>query len=447
MKKNQVLVIAIIFISVVFFKSCSNQNTEAFVKPPFQTLNVLFLSFIINVDEVNFIELPNGGSISIPANVFVDANKKPIVGKVDLKYREFQNVADLILSGIPMVYDSAGKKNIFESAGMFEILGYQNNNPVYIKENTSLTITTASDYKESNYSAYLLDTVNKNWNYLGIAEAQNNFKKDSLEAFISQIPVQPLQPKKINSQSKLIDLDVNYSRFSELKHFHGLMWEYAEDDAKANFDETIYKENWADIKIARCEGQDNFIITLKNSKREVDIKVAPILTGKSYDKAMEKYQDAFANFENELVKKEKAASLAVAQKQFLRTMEVNQFGIYNWDRIFKQEDLLAIDADFKFNEKTVFDPKEVLIYLMVSDKNAIVQYDASSWNKFSFSPDENNKLIAILPDDKIAVFSSKEFKKLNIDKLYGTPKHTFELVIKPSKILSSQHLFDELKNI
>ena len=42
-----------------------------------------------------------------------------------------------------MVYDSAGTKRTFESAGMLDIKGFQNNEPVFINPKKVITIELA----------------------------------------------------------------------------------------------------------------------------------------------------------------------------------------------------------------------------------------------------------------------------------------------------------------
>lgn len=157
---------------------CSvDKSNMACIKQPFKNVNVPFHDFVLNASEEKTIELENGTSISIPANSFVDANGKMVSGEVNFQYREFHTAADIIASGIPMVYDSAGIKIQFESAGMFEINAKQGDKQVYIANGKNLQVSMASFKAGNNFNFYALDTLEKNWENIGSLSPTINQKK------------------------------------------------------------------------------------------------------------------------------------------------------------------------------------------------------------------------------------------------------------------------------
>ena len=130
------------------------------VKPVFSNTDVAFKHLVVNTEKGANFKLPNGTKITVPQDAFVDKNNKPIVGNVDLEYREFHNAAQILASGIPMTYDSAGVTHQFESAGMFEMRGFQHNEPVFIAQNKGIDVDMASFVKGDDFRFYYLDQTN-----------------------------------------------------------------------------------------------------------------------------------------------------------------------------------------------------------------------------------------------------------------------------------------------
>ncbi|HKC68013.1 MAG TPA: hypothetical protein VKG26_07265 [Bacteroidia bacterium] len=123
------IIIAII-IGVIWFNNKTNNN-EATEQIKLPTNTNLQDSFIVNTKKDTILVYKTGSQIKIPANAFVGKNGKEIKGTVKIKYREFHNVGEILLSDIPMTYDSAGKQMYFESAGMFDISANQDGNPFF----------------------------------------------------------------------------------------------------------------------------------------------------------------------------------------------------------------------------------------------------------------------------------------------------------------------------
>lgn len=130
------------------------------IKPVFSNTDVAFKHLVVEAEKGAEFRMPNGTVINIPQDVFVDKNNNKIVGKVDLEYREFHNGAEILASGIPMVYDSAGIKQQFESAGMFELRGFKHDEPVFLAAGKSIKVDMASFAVGNDYRFYYLDQTN-----------------------------------------------------------------------------------------------------------------------------------------------------------------------------------------------------------------------------------------------------------------------------------------------
>lgn len=113
-------------------------KNKAFIQTPSQKITIPNTKYKVNNNKNTTILHTSNTKIKIPKNSFVDKNGKDIIGDVTIEYKEMLDIGDVILSGIPMHYDSLGHSFNFESAGMFNIKGNQNNEPVYIKQNKKL---------------------------------------------------------------------------------------------------------------------------------------------------------------------------------------------------------------------------------------------------------------------------------------------------------------------
>ena len=131
--KNEIkIVLLTCFLSTLAVLNSCNSESKKIVKkhtkkefksnnnlyqPPIKGRNVKSVSFTFKAEEGVDHYLNTGSRVSIPKNSIVDANGKPVKGKVKIKCREFHSVKDIFLSGIPMrlnplVYQNNGTKVI-----------------------------------------------------------------------------------------------------------------------------------------------------------------------------------------------------------------------------------------------------------------------------------------------------------------------------------------------
>ncbi len=140
---------------------------EAFIQPAFKGFDVDFTSIWVNSGEAKNYTLPSGTILKIPACHFTSANGDEIQGKVEIRYREMNDGVDFAVSGIPMTYDSAGLEYLFESAGMFEVQGWQNGQKVFVNPYCPITIEQKTVSSDGKFNMYYLNTTNRNWQYIG----------------------------------------------------------------------------------------------------------------------------------------------------------------------------------------------------------------------------------------------------------------------------------------
>ncbi len=160
----------------------AQQSAQAFtkeyknIKPPIKGVNVVSTDYRLNPNINNTVTYKSGTQIYIPDNCFVDAEGNIIKGHVDFHYREFRDQAEMLVSGIPMGYDSAGVNNNFESAGMFEMLASQNGQEVFMNPERQVRMDFSSTNASPTFNFYNYDDETGNWDYRGKAGAPDQIK-------------------------------------------------------------------------------------------------------------------------------------------------------------------------------------------------------------------------------------------------------------------------------
>ncbi|MBK7817355.1 MAG: cell envelope integrity protein TolA [Sphingobacteriaceae bacterium] len=311
-------------------QNTKNTKSTKFINEPFEKIKVNNTSYKVDNSKGAEIKHPTGSKIKIPKSSFVNKAGEEIKGEVEILYREIHDQAEIIASGIPMRYDSAGKEFTFESAGMFEITGSQNGEPVFIKHDKPLTVEFNSTQTEDRFNQYLLDTVAKNWSYIkrdnpvlppqqqppNPAEAKQELKKleqkylpaiaaipkriDSVKVVYTkkieklEKPSQPIKPNKSAGRPQF-ELDVDYKEFPELSAFKNAVFEIGSES-------TNYKPEMKDITWSSAEIEEgpikgkNYILVLKLRQRVEKLVVYPVLSGNDFADASKKYEEKFEKY-------------------------------------------------------------------------------------------------------------------------------------------------------
>lgn len=318
-------------------KETGVSSKNNFVSPPSKKLNVPYNSYKVNAQKGGELAHHTKSKIKIPKNAFVNKTGHEIVGDVEIQYREFHDQADIIASGIPMQYDSAGTKYTFESAGMFDVKGYHNGEEVYLKQGKPITVELASRYTDDKYNQYYLDTVAHNWQVIKHdspqlnpepmppaqpAAKQQSQKETQLVKKIEHVPIQidsvktvyekkivalpapkqPAKPAKSMGRPQF-NLEVDFKDFPELSAFKNSVFEVGTENK--NYTKELHNITWssADISQGPQKGK-NYLLTLKYKNREEKLIVYPVLTGEDYEKAAAVYEKKFTEYNTLLDKRE-----------------------------------------------------------------------------------------------------------------------------------------------
>lgn len=321
-------------------RTSDTKSKTVFIKPPVSKLNIPYKSYKLKSEQGGTITHQShptgmGSKIIIPEKAFVNKNGQEIIGDIEIKYREFHNQADIIASGIPMSYDSAGVTSHFESAGMFDIRGYQNDEPVFINPKKTITVEFASQHAADRYNIYELDTIAQNWKYISrdnsllntknkisketaytnhhssignnkIEELQKQIdaipqkielEKSALTKKVNQLqkPVEPLKPTKATAGRPKFELEVDYKEFPELTAFKNAVFEVGSENK--NYKDNLTDITWSSAEISEGPKKgENYLLTLKLKNRTEKLVVYPTLSGADYEKAIDAYSKKFAYY-------------------------------------------------------------------------------------------------------------------------------------------------------
>jgi len=318
-----------------------DKSTNAFIKPIVKHTKSDYSKYKVNASKGGVINHPTKSKITIPQSAFVKKDGKEITGEVEIHYKEMHTIADVLVSGIPMRYDSAGQKQNFESAGMIDIKGFQNGEEVFIKPGKNLNVDMVSTKTGSQFNLYYLDTVAKEWKYIGkdkvvplnndashisiIAETavskevkviSENIQKldekivqvtEQKETKIAALPnpVEPKKPVASNKARKQFVLDVDYKQYPELKSFDGCVFEVGEENTHYSNEFNLIQ--WSDAIItAGTQKRKNYTLNLTAGYRKEKLIVYPVFTGKKLDEQNALYNSKLKEYSLALdVRKEK----------------------------------------------------------------------------------------------------------------------------------------------
>ncbi|MBA3970671.1 MAG: hypothetical protein H0X46_00725 [Bacteroidetes bacterium] len=319
-----------------FYKA---EEAKPCISPPVKGLNIPYATFKVIAEKGGSLDFKTGSKIIIPKSAFADEKGNILKGEIELRYREFHDAADFFVSGIPMTYDSAGVKYQFESAGMMEIVAFQNGKQVNMAPQKEIKVELASNYKGTEYNLYKLDTVANNWSCLGKDKLFVNKEPNGDEHFtkgvidvktavaatpeykeldvkivevqtvktteLAALPkpaAEPDKPQQIKKGKFTFNLDVDPKEFPELSVYKGLLFEVGEENT--NFNKSMYDITWdeATIKEGSKSGK-NYNLTLKKAAKKYDLIVYPVFEGKDYDVAMKDFQAKFEKYKTTLNKR------------------------------------------------------------------------------------------------------------------------------------------------
>lgn len=461
-----------------------------YVNPPVKGVDIKREKFTIDPEKGARLKSISGTEIIIPKNAIVDAQGNPVNGDVDILYREFKDVGDIFISGIPMKYDSSGTGYHFESAGMLELLAYKDGKPVFLKPDKPIDIKMRSNNGDDKFNLYYLDTNKRNWVYKGKDKIEKNDIANAVKTENVEMPKsaelkndiadiqkeiiklkdeEPVKPEKADKGRYHFTIDFSEQEFPELAVYKGVTFEVGEENK--NYSEKDAETVWENVDIAKGGKKGSYNIKFSDRKHSVEYITYPVFKNEDYQNAMNIYEKKYAEYasklkqrkEEEKIKQEeykkrmeeeialqkrirkeyvenlKKMELAASTSDMVfRVFQVSGFGVWNCDmpqKLPQGQTLMARFVD-KNGKGLVIE----CAYLVERDRNALFTYYYGNFSNLRFNPSKNNMIWGITKDNKLAVFYEDDFK--NIPK--SSRQYDFKMTIIDRELKTADDVKKEL---
>ncbi len=427
------------------------------IQPPIPSLVQAFETREFDVAKGVVWRFANGTKITIPPNALIRPDSTVHIGKAIVKFRDYHTASDVFLSGIPMNYAEDGRESgNMQTAGMFELRVEAEGQPLLLNDGEKAKVQLATQIGGKGYDAYYLDEAEKKWTYLEPNKARVNQKKKQLRKVVEEI--RPGIPFPLNRQYFTLDYNTlrdiyfkdNLKLFDDVLlkqqlESYGLDWLNSE-----SFDGVVYNgvKKPAALMVWKRVGQDEFPDFVENSQSKffpignnqyqmriinkentdsVDLKVELVMPLKYlFQLSPEEWANDYQLALNKFKKEEKRMKL---MSDFMRNLDVSNFGIYNYDRIMKEDEAVLLLAQFDFRQQFDENVSQPDIYYVPGTGRAVVKYPQSQWDEFPLMPDKQGLLFSLLPDNELVVYDRTSYAKIDFEPLRGkdSPSYKFEM--------------------
>lgn len=341
----------------------------------------------IKPDKDQKLMMPTGAEMKIPSGAFVDKHGNDVKSEITIHYKEIKSPADIIIENVDMSYDSLGKTFQFATAGMFELRAYSDAGELSLKQGKSIELSYISN-QSGHYNFYYYD---KGWKYQG-SPKENIPLQHTMDA---DPEVGLLMPTPVNTEKDLIlDIKINHRNFPELSVYKNILWKYS---GKLSAEEVgqILQEPVSGTSLAAGVKKGEYLYKFSTAKGKYEFQIQPVFSAKLMKEALDSYH----------------ASLAKSSKQqgIKRTVDVTKLGLMNYDVIYQRPDAIMVKVDFKIKNNDGLRVQGLPLFHITGEDNVIV--NITDTRDIYYSQAQKNKIVAVLPDKKIAVLGTADFIK------------------------------------
>lgn len=422
----------VVFFAYTLFKEKLQQTNETVattgiksaIIPPLNGANVPYETFSFNATTGDTLFTLNGSIIIFPKNAVLNSKGEIVNGNIEVRTREFNDVFDYSIAGIPMDYDSAGANYKFISSAMIDISAYQNGEQLQVNPDAKPQFNLVSTNKERKTNLYKLDTVTGKWMNKGrdevnLVQVKNTngltqepiYADVNMDNFEMEPPSMPAPPQKASNLNPVINVIIDPASFKELLVYDGLKFEVT--DAKENTVGEDSKTEWDNIELTRGEANGTYKVIFSARNKKVTYNVKPVLEGKDFEAAEKLYQEKlkeYTRIQNERKKDEKEAQVGMD----LATKELEE----NNKRVEELNRLIALRNKFieAENIKIMAINKENrrLRDSVIKANNELVERQKAAFEKQQAVWEQYNR-IATLQQNLIRSFEIDGFGYWNCD--------------------------------
>ena len=367
-------------------------------------------------------------TIRIKPKSFTYDDGKPVNEDVKVVFKNLEPAACIATNNINMNYDSAGTNYQLQSAGMFSVeLLCKSGRIIKIKK--AIEVVKNNVKNPEDYNIYQYQKSSSSWKFVKNVIQKNN-SKQFIQNEIIEAPVKP------NKKDFVFDMDVDISKHEELKAFKNIVWQYASvskyPDPKNN--QWIFDENWKSAQILSYnKAKNQYLLKLSNNKKAFETVVTRALQGADYELAMKQFSSFKSNKKN-------SSKITEAV-----TININETGIYNIDKINFLKNAYRVEASMYYNNKPITDGQVYLIYNNAVNVINFSPKGINSWDKFAFESNINDNLLLYIAKDGTLAYASQN--QFDIIKKQKHKSYRFTLSKIPVKINNALELQNWIKSI
>ncbi|MEO1050934.1 MAG: hypothetical protein AAFX87_09910 [Bacteroidota bacterium] len=350
--------------------------------------------------------------ISIPG-AYPSTTDESIRGNFDIKLSKEQERLILRSPSHVRLYDVQGTllRDFKQFDSLILVAGFIDEASIYTLD--SIGIYRIWDYSGNEISSVQLDHVRPEWarlygEYLIVDDyiSGGYFYYNSRGVLQSQSPT--WDHIKIDSTRDLQVIDINKAVLYHLFELDKNVYQIIFRNKKRTFTTYVYLSEEDLEKIRRHHLFLRQLKIAENKQRQIEYK-------------RQAFEDAVS-----------------------RRLSISNFGLYNWDILLKEEGRVRLAAEFDFKQST--EDIDITVFLITNvNGRAVIKYPKGAWDQFSIDPTVSNKLLAVLPNNKIAVFDEADMAQLNWAQIEKDSTYRFEMKVLDKPISSVADL-DELIN-
>ena len=384
---------------------------EKGIQKPITDLDVPFNEFTFKAESGAFIKNWNGTSLNIEPNSFEFAEGRyQVSGDITIKYREFHKAIDIFKSGIPM--NVTPDRNAFlQSGGMIEVKAFAQNKELKLKQGKVIKTKLAGFRLADGYNLYYLAN-NEKWEDKGdIDNGLNIRKKQEMDA-LPDVSKKPVNPEDDSTQI-IFDLVSDFEEFPYLQAFKNQQWKMIKEDVDSTYP-WGFRVNWEHVEVKELDKEKLiFELTFTNNakkkhqqlKQSFITKATPVLSGARLKKAKREFLAKMEEY-NKVSEFVKAEFDRLAQEaDLINTFDMDKLGIWNCDKLIDKEIMAKVKMNFDFEKEINPYINKIKLYTILEDLNGVITYNAFDWNKVELPRGSKVKLIAVLPNNMLAVVS------------------------------------------
>ena len=400
------------FYIVLFFLvlACSSKKPSYTqkVEAPIASNGVPFNLFLYKQDTSITITTSHGTAVKIEPNTFAHMDGSPVSNQIMIKVREMHSAQDIFKSGIPMSVD-ATRNGFLQSGGMIEIRAFDNKEELVIANGKSIGVELANFSPATGFSLYQLQD-NQNWQVTDTFIVKQNERKANALNKIMDFLKKPFV-KKAQPANNEFELVADLKESPHLKSFQNQKWKIIDGTDPAII-EKFMRLNWDDVVINSVNKKTNkYQLTFTRSitvlgtgveNRSLTILASPVITSDtSFTKQLLDYEKTVASMIVEKVRLQ-------AEADMVSSFQIRKMGIWNIDKLMKNDDLTEVSVNFDFEKKLDLLVNNVKLFVLYEEDNSVVYYLPQDWKKVKLSKTKRNSLVAVLPDSKVAVVDARE---------------------------------------